>query len=167
MNTTPPLDTDPTNPWSFSANPLDTASYKWPVTYRGTVYPWQCDHVGHMNVMWYVGKFDEATWQFFHLLGLTPSYLRDNLKGMAAVDQHISYLREVHEGDVITVRSELLEFGKKSVRFVHEMRLNGDAELVARCTQVAVHIDTAKRKSSPLPPDLVRTAQILFGRIEN
>jgi hypothetical protein len=21
-------------------------------TYRGTVYPWQCDHVGHMNIMW-------------------------------------------------------------------------------------------------------------------
>ncbi len=19
-------------------------------TYRGTVYPWQCDHVGHMNI---------------------------------------------------------------------------------------------------------------------
>jgi acyl-CoA thioester hydrolase len=31
------------------------------LTYRGTVYPWQCDHIGHMNVMWYVGKFDEAT----------------------------------------------------------------------------------------------------------
>ena len=30
------------------------------LTYRGTVYPWHCDHVGHMNVMWYVGKFDEA-----------------------------------------------------------------------------------------------------------
>lgn len=29
-------------------------------TYRGTVYPWQCDHVGHMNIMWYVGKFDAA-----------------------------------------------------------------------------------------------------------
>jgi hypothetical protein len=29
-------------------------------TYRGTVCPWQCDHVGHMNIMWYVGKFDEA-----------------------------------------------------------------------------------------------------------
>ena len=28
-------------------------------TYRGAVYPWHCDHVGHMNVMWYVGKFDE------------------------------------------------------------------------------------------------------------
>jgi len=31
-------------------------------TYRGIVYPWHCDHMGHMNVMWYVAKFDEATW---------------------------------------------------------------------------------------------------------
>jgi hypothetical protein len=22
------------------------------VTYKGAVYPWQCDHIGHMNVMW-------------------------------------------------------------------------------------------------------------------
>ena len=29
-----------------------------PLTYRGGVYPWHCDHVSHMNVMWYVGKFD-------------------------------------------------------------------------------------------------------------
>jgi len=24
------------------------------MTYRGTVYPWHCDQMGHMNVMWYV-----------------------------------------------------------------------------------------------------------------
>jgi acyl-CoA thioester hydrolase len=46
------------------------------LTYRGTVYPWHCDHVGHMNAMWYVGKFDEATCQLFHALGRSPSYLR-------------------------------------------------------------------------------------------
>ncbi len=39
-------------------------------TYRGTVYPWHCDHIGHMNVMWYVGKFDEASWNMFARLGL-------------------------------------------------------------------------------------------------
>jgi len=32
------------------------------VTYCGAVYPWQCDHVGHTNIMWYVGTFDEANW---------------------------------------------------------------------------------------------------------
>lgn len=24
------------------------------LTHRGVVYPWQCDHMGHLNVMWYV-----------------------------------------------------------------------------------------------------------------
>ena len=42
------------------------------LTHRGVVYPWQCDQMGHMNVMWYVGKFDEATWQMFAQMGLTP-----------------------------------------------------------------------------------------------
>ena len=57
------------------------------LTYRGTVYPWHCDHVGHMNVMWYVGKFDEATWQLFNALGLSPGYLRDAQRGMAAYSE--------------------------------------------------------------------------------
>ena len=58
-------------------------------TYRGTVYPWQCDHMGHMNVMGYVGKFDEATWQLFHAIGITASFLREQRRAMAAVDQRI------------------------------------------------------------------------------
>jgi len=42
-------------------------------TYRGAVYPWHCDQMGHMNVMWYVGKFDEATWNLFAEMGVTLS----------------------------------------------------------------------------------------------
>ena len=79
------------------------------LTYRGTVYPWHCDHVGHMNVMWYVGKFDEASWQLFNALGLSRAYLRSAQRGMAAVDQHISYLQELHAGAVVCVRSRVLE----------------------------------------------------------
>ena len=30
-------------------------------TYVGAVYPWQCDQVGHMNVAFYVARFDEGT----------------------------------------------------------------------------------------------------------
>ena len=64
-------------------------------TYMGTVYPWQCDHVGHMNIMWYVGKFDEATWNFLARIGLTPSYLRESCRGMVAVQQNVAYKREL------------------------------------------------------------------------
>jgi acyl-CoA thioester hydrolase len=99
-------------------------------TYRGTVYPWQCDHVGHMNIMWYVGKFDEANWNLFARLGLTPSYLRECGRGMAAVQQTVTYKRELLAGDIVEVRSRLLEISDKSVRFVHEMR-NGETGEIA------------------------------------
>src|SRR5262245_84672 len=85
-----------------------------PVTYRGVVYPWQCDHMGHMNVMWYVGKFDEASWQLLSMLGLTPSRLRKEGAAMAAVEQRVDYKRELHAGEAVTIRSALLEVKEKS-----------------------------------------------------
>jgi acyl-CoA thioester hydrolase len=91
------------------------------VTYRGTVYPWQCDHMGHMNVMWYVGKFDEATWQLLASVGLSPARLRKEQMGMVAVEQHIEYKREVLAGDLLTIRSSVQEVREKSLLFVHEM----------------------------------------------
>ena len=63
------------------------------VTYRGTIYPWHCDHMGHMNVMWYVGKFDEATWHLLASAGLTAKRTREEGIGMAAVEQRIEYKR--------------------------------------------------------------------------
>ena len=87
------------------------------ITYKGTVYPWQCDHIGHMNIMWYVSKFDEANWNFFATLGLTPRYLREQHRGMAAVQQNISYKRELLAGDIVEVRSRVLEVGEKKPAF--------------------------------------------------
>jgi acyl-CoA thioester hydrolase len=92
------------------------------LTYRGTVHQWQCDHMGHMNVMWYVGKFDEATWNLAAMMGMTAQYLKDAKRGMAAVDQRIAYRREALPGDVVTIRTAIIEVRPKSVRFVHEMR---------------------------------------------
>lgn len=132
------------------------------LTYRGTVYPWHCDHVGHMNVMWYVGKFDEATWQFFNALGLTPSYLRASNRGMAAVDQQISYLQELHAGDVVTVRTKMLEVKDKSLRFAHEMVHDETAAVVARTTLKAVHMDTVARKSCHFEEQIAATARSLL-----
>ena len=34
---------------------------EWRTTHMGTVYPWQADHMNHMNVQFYTAKFDEAT----------------------------------------------------------------------------------------------------------
>jgi acyl-CoA thioester hydrolase len=69
-------------------------------TYRGTVYPWQCDHVGHMNIMWYVGKFDEANWNLFARIGLTPSYLRET-GGVKSI-RFAHEMRNAETGEIAT-----------------------------------------------------------------
>jgi acyl-CoA thioester hydrolase len=116
-------------------------------TYKGCVYPWHCDHVGHLNIMWYVGKFDEANWNLFATLGLTPSYLRSENRGMAAVQQNITYKREMLAGDIVEVRSRVLELGDKSVRFEHEMRNGETDEVTARCELTGVYMDRLVRKA--------------------
>ena len=128
------------------------------VTYRGTVYPWHCDHVGHMNVMWYVGKFDEATWNLFHRLGITPAYLRAHQRGMAAVDQYIEYRRELKAGDVLSIRSTLLSLEGRKIRFRHEMRNDDTGEVAAVTTLLGVHLDTVARKACPFPPEILARA---------
>ena len=117
------------------------------LTYRGAVYPWQCDHIGHMNVMWYVGKFDEATWHLFAQIGLTPSYLRESGRGMAAVQQNISYKRELLAGDIVEIRSRILELRDKVLRFGHDMINVESGETAASCELTGVYLDRAARRS--------------------
>ena len=123
------------------------------VTYRGSVYPWHCDHIGHMNVMWYVGKFDEATWQILAAVGASPSRMRTEGFGLVAVEQHIEYKRELRAGDLLTIRSSVLEAQGKSLRFAHEM--TNDESLAAKTVVTGVCIDATARKARPLPNDIL------------
>jgi acyl-CoA thioester hydrolase len=132
-------------------------------TYRGAVYPWHCDHMGHMNVMWYVGKFDEATWNLFASFGVTASFLRKNHRGMAAVQQNITYRRELLAGDIVSVHSGLLEIRDKVARWGHEMRNAETGEVSALCVLTAVHMDAKTRKSCAFPPDVLEKARKLVG----
>ena len=135
-------------------------------TYRGAVYPWHCDQMGHMNVMWYVGKFDEATWNLFAAIGVTMAYLRENKRGMAAVQQDITYKRELLAGDTVAVRSTLLEVREKSTKFVYEMRHAQTGEVAAVCVLTGVSIDAQTRKSCPFPAEIVERAKALIGTYE-
>jgi acyl-CoA thioester hydrolase len=131
------------------------------LTYKGAVFPWHCDEMGHMNVMWYVGRFDEGTRHFFHALGLTPQFLRANNRGMAAVEQTIEYKRELLAGDIVTVHSMLLDIKDKSVRFGHEMRKADTDEIAATTTLTGVHIDTIARRACAFPAEVRDKAAML------
>ena len=136
-------------------------------TYRGTVYPWQYDHIGHMNIMWYVGKFDEANWNLFARIGLTPTYLRESGRGMAAVQENITYRRELLAGDFVEVKSVLIEIGEKSIRFRHEMRNAETGEIAASCEITGVHIDRRARKSASFADGVRRQIESLLAASES
>jgi acyl-CoA thioester hydrolase len=108
-----------------------------------------------MNVMWYVGKFDESTWQMFFELGITPTYLRDENRGMAAVRQNITYRRELRAGDVLTIWTGVLEVRERVIRFYHEMRNDETGEIAATTVITGVHIDTQTRHACPFPEETV------------
>src|SRR5215468_8314342 len=129
------------------------------ITYRGIIYPWQCDHMGHMNVMWYTGKFDEASWVLLAHLGLTQSRLQDAHRAMAAVQQNITYKKELHAGDVVSIRTTIVEIREKVMRFVHEMVREPSCETAAIAELTGVHMDARRRKSVELPPDILANAR--------
>src|SRR5215218_1648009 len=121
------------------------------ITHRGTVYPWQCDHMGHMNVMWYTGRFDEASWQFLAQNGLYRSVGTADGLALAAVQQNITYERELRAGDTVSIRSRFIEIREKVLRFVHEMTNDQTGERVAVSELTAVQMDPETRRSTPFP----------------
>lgn len=129
--------------------------YRSMETYRGVVYPWSIDHMGHMNVASYTARFDEATWHFLANLGLTPSFLKESGRGAVAADQKTQYKREVLAGTLLHISSELRELGRKSIHFVHRMYDSETNEEVATTELVGVYFDIEQRESIELP-DFVR-----------
>ncbi len=109
-------------------------------TYRGVVYPYQLDHMDHMNVQWYTAKFDEGIWHLFSTVGITVEYIRKNNKGMAAVEQIIKYKAEAMPGDLLVVKSKILEIKDKSIRFLHIMYNSETGLEIATSELVGVHL---------------------------
>jgi acyl-CoA thioester hydrolase len=130
-------------------------------TYRGAVYPWSIDHVGHMNVASYTARFDEATWHFLAGLGLTPSFLEGAGRSAVAADQRTQYKREVRSGGLLHVATELKEVGRRSIRFVHHMYDSETGEEVANTELVGVYFDIEHRVSDDLPPIVRERARAL------
>lgn len=131
-------------------------------TYRGSVQSWHCDHMGHMNVMWYVGKFDEGTWNLLSMMGLTSTYFREQNRGMVAVDQRLQYKRELLAGDTVAVCSGVLEVRPKALLFFHEMRNAQTGEVAAVCRFTGIHLDTQARRAVAFPADIVAKGETLL-----
>jgi acyl-CoA thioester hydrolase len=128
-------------------------------TARGTVHAWQCDHMGHANLRAYGEFFEQALWHVFHRIGITPSVLRGETIRMAGVQQSINYRKELLPGDLVLVKSQLIEFRERSLKMRHEMQHVETGEVCATCELTAVCIDAKTRKPREFPPEISSKAK--------
>ncbi|MGH6719803.1 MAG: acyl-CoA thioesterase [Alphaproteobacteria bacterium] len=126
----------------------------WIETYRGIVYPWQCDHQGHLTAMHYLGMFDQGGWHVLNACGLATEALIKAGRGFANVKDTLEYLAELHVGALVAGDGCLARVGTTSLTIVQRLRNAATGELAARGETVAVHFDLAARLKLPIPDDL-------------
>ena len=123
-------------------------------TFRAVVYPWHCDHQGHMTTMHYVGMFDAAFWQLLSAQGFTRAYLAEHKTGFADVRDTIEYLAELPVGSPVVIESGITKVGNTSVVSFNRMRDSETGEFAATSEKVTVYFDLQARQKTPLPEHL-------------
>jgi acyl-CoA thioester hydrolase len=130
-------------------------------TFRGVVYPWFCDFMGHMNTQFYCTLFDGATLHFLALLA-KRSELQTRECGWVDLRQVIEYKHEVRSGELLLIRTQLTKIGNSSLGFLHEMRDTEQEILRATSEHVVALFSLTQRKSTPLDPDTRQRATELL-----
>ena len=83
---------------------------------------------------------------------------------MVAVDQRLIYKRELLAGDLVHIRSGILEVKDRTIKFFHEMINSDTNELAASSTLVGVHLDTVARKATLFPDEIVIKVKEMLGK---
>ena len=118
------------------------------------VKPEWIDYNGHMNIAYYVAAFDLATDNFFRIV--TPQIWDGPrfLGGFYAVEMHVTYERELYEGQRLSFTSQLLGVDDKRLHFFHRMYHAAEGFLAATNELMFLSVDTTTRRVAPIPEDL-------------
>ena len=94
-----------------------------------------------------------------HHVGETWRRTDRKIRAKDAVQQNISYQRELMPGETIYIETYVNELRGKVIRFTHEMRNGESGELCATCELTVVHMDAKARKAIPFPDDVVEKVE--------
>lgn len=117
------------------AQPLDV--------YRAPVDAAWIDYNGHMNVAYYMLMFDRATDVLFDRLGLGAAYRQRTNHTLFVLEAHITYEREVKEGDMLRIATQLIDADAKRLHLFHTMYHEAEGYRAATNELLTLHVDLA------------------------
>ena len=121
------------------------------ISYAGMVYPNDTDHMSHANVRYYSQAFNEASYFMFTRAGITREYMIESSCGMACIEEHTFYKREINPGDQVLIRSCFIDFTEKWLHVWNVMVNRNTSDICAVNNQKCIHFDRNQRKSRLFP----------------
>lgn len=121
---------------------------------RGQVLPEWIDVNDHMNVAYYLLAFDQAVDELWKEFGLTEDYIRTHSSSTIAVESHVTWQREIVEGEPFIVTSQILAFDDKRIHQFQRMYHAEQGFLAATCEWMNLHFDTRARRVAPWPDEI-------------
>lgn len=135
-----------------------------PGPYEETVRPEWIDYNGHMNVAYYLLVFDHASDALLDQLGLGVDYCKHENSSLFAVETHITYEREVLEGDGLRIKTRILGYDAKRLHLFHEMYHAGTGDLAATNEVMLLHVDMKVRRTAGFPVSVLGRIEPIFKR---
>ena len=123
--------------------------------WQETILPEWTDYNRHMNVAYYTLVFDHAVDAFFSYIGLGREYREATTGSTFAVEHHITYNKEVVEGDDVRCETRLVGFDDKRLHHYHEMYHVADGYLAATCEFLSLHVDLSTRRVASMPAEKI------------
>ncbi|NIR30199.1 MAG: acyl-CoA thioesterase [Gammaproteobacteria bacterium] len=123
-------------------------------TFRATVAPADCDHLGHMNVQHYFRAVSDGMFAVMVRLGLTPEEIRRRGLSFAVVRAETEFHHELFPGDVIALESTILKVGGRSATFHHRLRNLSTDDLVMSTEFKCVLLQLGKKQAAVIPRDI-------------
>ncbi|MSO93862.1 MAG: thioesterase-like protein [Rhodospirillales bacterium] len=114
------------------------------------VRPEWIDYNGHMNLAYYVLAFDHATDTVFDHMGIGIAYIREQQASLFVLEAHVTYEREMYEGEGIGVTSQILGLESKRLVLFHRMYRIAKRELVATNELLCLNVDFKTRRAAPI-----------------
>jgi acyl-CoA thioester hydrolase len=119
---------------------------------------------GHMNMAYYGVVFDRANYAAGNALGLGADYIDRTAHGIFAAETHTLYFRELHLGDLLSVRTQIISTDAKRLHFAHEIYHSETSERAAAQEVMYLHVDLTTRRVVPFLND-VRATIAEAGRV--
>jgi len=131
-------------------------------TLRLMTQAWQCDHLGHVNVSFYMGWLGDAAFAMLAMHGLNREESAAENLGVAAVRAEVDYQAELRGGDIVRMESAVENIGERKIVFRHRLLRIGDDRLAMAARLTGVCLDLASRRSRPFPPGFVERIAATF-----